>query len=52
MSPSSGGRIVRALDKERIKMPTYLYQAAYTAESIAAQIHEPKDRIEVVNTCV
>jgi uncharacterized protein with GYD domain len=29
-------------------MPTYLYQAAYTAESLAAQLKEPKDRIEVV----
>lgn len=29
-------------------MPMFLYQAAYTAESLAAQIKEPKDRIEVV----
>jgi uncharacterized protein with GYD domain len=29
-------------------MPLYLYQAAYTAESIAAQIKDPKDRVEVV----
>jgi len=29
-------------------MPLYLYQAAYTAESLAAQIKDPKDRIEVV----
>ncbi len=29
-------------------MPMYLYQAAYTAESLAAQIKDPKDRIEVV----
>jgi uncharacterized protein with GYD domain len=29
-------------------MPMYLYQAAYTAESLAAQLKEPKDRIEVV----
>jgi uncharacterized protein with GYD domain len=29
-------------------MPLYLYQAAYTAESLAAQIREPKDRIQVV----
>lgn len=29
-------------------MPLYLYQASYTAESLAAQIREPKDRIEVV----
>ncbi len=29
-------------------MPLYLYQAAYTAESLAAQIRNPQDRIEVV----
>ncbi len=29
-------------------MPLYLYQAAYTAESLAAQMKDPKDRIEVV----
>ncbi|MDP9264496.1 MAG: GYD domain-containing protein [Chloroflexota bacterium] len=29
-------------------MPLYLYEAAYTAESLVAQIKEPKDRIEVV----
>ena len=29
-------------------MPLYLYQAAYTPESLAAQIRDPKDRIEVV----
>lgn len=27
-------------------MPLYMYQAAYTPESIAAQIKEPQDRIE------
>jgi uncharacterized protein with GYD domain len=29
-------------------VPLYLYQAAYTPESLAAQLKEPKDRIEVV----
>ncbi len=29
-------------------MALYLYQAAYTAESIAAQIKGPEDRIEAV----
>jgi len=29
-------------------MPLYMYQAAYTAESIAAQIKNPQDRIEAV----
>jgi uncharacterized protein with GYD domain len=29
-------------------MPLYMYQVAYTSESLAAQIREPKDRLEVV----
>ncbi len=29
-------------------MPLYMYQAAYTPESMAAQIKEPQDRIEAV----
>ena len=29
-------------------MAMYMYQAAYTAESLAAQIKEPQDRIEAV----
>ena len=29
-------------------MPQYLYQAAYTAESLAAQIKHPQDRLDVV----
>lgn len=29
-------------------MALYMYQAAYTAESVAAQIKEPHDRIEAV----
>jgi len=28
-------------------VPLYLYEAAYTAESLAAQIREPQDRLEV-----
>jgi uncharacterized protein with GYD domain len=28
-------------------MPLYRYEAAYTPESLAAQIKEPKDRLEV-----
>jgi uncharacterized protein with GYD domain len=27
-------------------MPLYIYEAAYTAESLAAQIREPQDRLE------
>lgn len=29
-------------------MPLYMYQAAYTPESLAAQIKDPQDRIHVV----
>ena len=29
-------------------MPQYLYQVAYTSESLAAQIKNPQDRLEVV----
>ena len=28
-------------------MPVYMYQAAYTAESLAAQIKQPQDRLQV-----
>jgi len=30
----------------------YMYQAAYTAESVAAQIKEPQDRIKVVTPAI
>ena len=29
-------------------MPQYLYQVAYTPESLAAQIKNPQDRMEIV----
>jgi uncharacterized protein with GYD domain len=29
-------------------MPQYLYQVAYTSESLAAQVKNPQDRLEVV----
>jgi len=29
-------------------MPTYMYQAAYSSESLAAQMKDPKDRIQAV----
>ena len=29
-------------------MPQYLYQVAYTPESVAAQIKNPQDRLEIV----
>ena len=31
-------------------MPQYLYQVAYTSESLAAQIKNPQDRLELVGT--
>ena len=34
--------------EEDLPMALYLYQAAYTPESVAAQIKEPQDRIKVV----
>jgi hypothetical protein len=34
--------------KEQLPMALYMYQAAYTPESLAAQIKEPRDRIEAV----
>src|SRR5919202_4328664 len=33
-------------------MPLYMYQCAYTPESLAAQIREPKDRLEVVTPVI
>jgi uncharacterized protein with GYD domain len=30
-------------------MPLYLYQASYTPQSLAIQIKDPEDRLEVVN---
>ena len=33
-------------------MPLYMYQAAYTPESLAAQIREPRDRLEVVRPAI
>src|SRR5262249_4374903 len=38
-SPETGGRT---------HMPQYLYQVAYTPESLAAQIKNPQNRLEVV----
>ena len=31
-------------------MPFYMYQAAYTPESVAAQIKDPHDRFETVRS--
>ena len=33
-------------------MPLYMYQVAYTPESLAAQIREPKDRLDVVKPAI
>src|SRR5262249_6146698 len=38
----------RDWSKGECKMPQYLYQVAYTPESLAAQIKSPQDRLEVV----
>jgi uncharacterized protein with GYD domain len=37
-----------SLGERDLPMALYMYQAAYTAESVAAQIKEPQDRIEAV----
>src|SRR5262245_31082122 len=34
--------------QRRSAMPQYLYQLAYTAESLAAQMKNPQDRLELV----
>lgn len=54
----TGFRIIRR-DPQRIRAPRrgaitplYIYQAAYTAESIARPIKQPQDRIEVVRPAV
>jgi uncharacterized protein with GYD domain len=33
-------------------MALYMYQCSYTAESLAAQIKDPKDRLEVVKPAI
>jgi len=33
-------------------MALYMYEATYTAESVAAQIREPQDRIEAVRPAI
>src|SRR5260221_12696638 len=33
-------------------MPLYMYQAAYTAESLAAQLKKPENRVEAVGRSV
>src|SRR3984957_9928159 len=43
VAPSPGG-----LSERSSPMPLYIYQAAYTPESVAAQIREPADRFEAV----
>jgi uncharacterized protein with GYD domain len=35
-------------EKEETNMPLYMYQAAYTAESLAAQLKNPQNRVEAV----
>src|ERR1700694_169898 len=38
----------RARQRGRLNMPLYMYQAAYTAESLAAQLKKPENRVEAV----
>jgi hypothetical protein len=33
-------------------MPLYMFQGAYTPESLAAQIKEPQDRVEATRSLV
>src|SRR4030095_2087651 len=35
--------------RRRTNMPQYLYQVAYTSESLAAQIKNPQDRLQLVS---
>src|SRR5262249_27757670 len=44
--PGRSSRITR--EQRRVAMPQYLYQVAYTPESLAAQIKKPQDRLQVV----
>jgi uncharacterized protein with GYD domain len=37
----------KADSEEEASVPTYIYELAYTADSIAAQIKNPQDRLEV-----
>jgi uncharacterized protein with GYD domain len=36
----------------RISMALYMYQASYTAKSMAAQIQEPQDPVEAISTAL
>jgi uncharacterized protein with GYD domain len=45
---TSGHRPPGGLPQRSSSMPLYMYQAAYTPESLAAQIREPADRFEAV----
>jgi len=45
---SVGGLGVGFAGLRRTNMSQYLYQIAYTSESLAAQIKNPQDRLEVV----
>src|SRR5262249_43176855 len=44
----AGGLCREAGRGRRVVLPQYLYQVAYTSESLAAQIKNPQDRLEVV----
>src|SRR5215831_18285039 len=46
--PAAGSEPDHASSKGRSNMPLYMYQAAYTPESWAAQLKNPQNRIETV----
>jgi uncharacterized protein with GYD domain len=45
---SDGRNTYQDIRERGTQMPQYLYQVAYTPESLAAQIKNPQDRLQVV----
>src|ERR1700692_4027555 len=50
--PSPRFRSQSARQPGRWNMPLYMYQAAYTAESLAAQLKKPENQVEAVGRSV
>src|SRR5215475_4801135 len=46
--PIQDGELLQTISPGRLNMPLFMYQAAYTPESWAAQIKNPQNRVEVV----
>jgi uncharacterized protein with GYD domain len=44
----TGRRFLRLFPPKDISMALYMYQASYTAKSMAAQLKEPRDPVEVI----